>query len=99
MAEMDKGWTVVATFTRGFEADVAISRLESEDIPTVKRGNVESGVFGAGFEGAAPGGYSVLVPKHEVSHAMRLLAHLEADAEVDDEDSLENPDSPPNVRD
>jgi hypothetical protein len=98
MAEFEEGWTVIATFTRGYESDVAISRLESENIAAVKRRNVESGVFGAGFEGAAAGGYSVMVPKHEVSHAMQLLAHLEADAEINEEGSLEDPDSPPYVR-
>jgi hypothetical protein len=72
MADQEK-WIELATFNRGFEADIAISRLESAGLPAIKRRNDSVGVFGAGFEGATAGGVTVLVPESSADEARELL--------------------------
>ena len=44
---------MAATYASGFEADVAVARLEREEILAVRRGNDIVGLFGPGFEGAS----------------------------------------------
>ncbi len=65
-------WEPVATFSTGFEADLARQRLEAEGIVVMTKGP-QVGVFGAGFQGAVGGGVELLVPSPEVARARELL--------------------------
>lgn len=72
-----RSWVVAATYATGFEADVAVARLEREGILAVRRGNDIVGLFGPGFEGASARGMSVLVPDDEVEEARKVLEDRE----------------------
>jgi hypothetical protein len=69
----DETWIELTTFSRGSEADVAISLLQSEAIPAIKRRNDGAGVFGAWFEGPIGGSVTVLVPEESEEVARELL--------------------------
>ena len=73
MNDHDESWEPIATYTAGFEADVALSLLEAEGIRAVKRSNNAVGIFGPGFEGRTGQGYTVLVPSGELARARELL--------------------------
>lgn len=67
------GWVSVARFAAGFEADLAVARLEAEGILAVTRSNDITGIFGPGFGGATSRGVDVLVPSDAVDAARALL--------------------------
>ena len=67
-------WTTIATFAAGFEAELAVARLESAGIVAVARGNDITGIFGPGFGGATARGVDVLVPSDAVDAAREILA-------------------------
>jgi hypothetical protein len=60
-------------FASGFEADLALARLESAGIPAVRRDNDTVGIFGPGFQGASARGVAVLVPSDAVAEARDIL--------------------------
>jgi hypothetical protein len=64
----------VATYGAGYEADLALARLEAEGIPAVRRGNDIVGILGPGFEGTSSRGVTVLVPSALVDDAREVLA-------------------------
>jgi hypothetical protein len=66
-------WTSVASFAAGFEADLAVARLDAAGILAVARGNDIVGLFGPGFGGATSRGVDVLVPSDAVTAARRIL--------------------------
>jgi hypothetical protein len=66
-------WVPVATFAAGFEADLALVRLESAGILAVRRDNDTVGIFGPGFQGANARGVTVLVPSDAVAEAKDVL--------------------------
>lgn len=66
-------WVSVATYAAGFEADLAVARLEAEGILAVARSNDITGIFGPGFGGATSRGVDVLVPSDAVDAARALL--------------------------
>jgi hypothetical protein len=68
------GWVTVATYGAGFEADLAVARLESAGILAVARGNDVTGIFGHGFGGVTPRGVAVLVPSDAVEAAREILS-------------------------
>ena len=72
-----RSWVIAATYTTGFEADVAVVRLEREGITAVRRGNDIVGLFGPGFEGASAKGISVLVPSDQLEEARKVLEDRE----------------------
>ena len=72
-----RSWVVAATFASGFEADVAVARLERDGITAVRRGNDIVGLFGPGFEGPSAKGVSVLVPSDELDEARKVLEERE----------------------
>jgi len=72
-----RSWAVAATYATGFEADVAVVRLEREGITAVRRGNDIVGLFGPNFEGSSARGVSVLVPSDEVEQARKVLEDRE----------------------
>ena len=67
-------WVTVATYAAGFEADVAVARLEGAGILAVARGNDITGIFGPGFGGATARGVAVLVPSDAADVAREILA-------------------------
>ena len=66
-------WVAVAVFAAGFEADIAVARLESAGILAVRRDNDTVGIFGPGFQGATARGVAVLVPSDAVAEARDIL--------------------------
>jgi hypothetical protein len=70
----DITWVSIATYAAGFDADLAVARLESEGITAVARGNDLTGIFGPGFGGATARGVAVLVPSDAVDAAREILA-------------------------
>jgi hypothetical protein len=75
-------WAVLAKFGSGLEADIAVARLEAEEIPAHARGNDIVGIVGFGFQGPIWRGVDVLVPSELVDRAREIL---ESDVEPDDE--------------
>ena len=73
MTDTDRRWIQIASFGAGYEADIAIARLESAGIPAVRRGNDLVGLFGPSFEGRSARGIEVLVPSDLVAEAKELL--------------------------
>lgn len=68
-------WVRVANFGVGWEADLAVARLDAEDIPARATGNDLVGIFGPGFQGATARGFFVEVPAPLVLRARHVLAH------------------------
>ena len=66
-------WVSIARYAAGFEADLAVARLETEGILAIARGNDITGLFGPGFGGATSRGVDVLVPSDAVDAARALL--------------------------
>ena len=73
MTESDRRWVVIASFGAGYEADIAIARLEAAGITAVRRGNDLVGLFGPSFEGRSARGIEVLVPSDAVDEARVVL--------------------------
>jgi len=74
MSENALTWVRIATYAAGFEADLAVARLESAGILAVRRDNDITGIFGPGFQGATAHGVAVLVPSDVVGEAQAVLA-------------------------
>ena len=66
-------WVPVATYAAGYEADVAVARLEAAGILAVARGNDITGIFGPGFGGSTARGVDVLVVSDAVDAAREIL--------------------------
>ena len=73
MTESERTWVAVASYGAGYEADIAIARLDAAGIMAVRRGNDMVGLFGPGFEGRSARGVEVLVPSDEVAQAREVL--------------------------
>jgi hypothetical protein len=84
---MTNAWHVLVTYASGFEADLAIARLESAEIPAMRDSNDSVGIFGPGFQGATARGVSVLVPEAFVDAARALLEDVAMIDEVEDDPS------------
>jgi hypothetical protein len=67
------GWADVATFSSGFEADIAIAKLEAGGIHAVRDSNDTVGIFGPGFQGATARGVTVRVPADSLDDARAAL--------------------------
>lgn len=65
----ESGWRVLATYASGFEADLAMAQLEAAEIPAVRDSNDSVGIFGPGFQGATPQGFTVRVPTAALENA------------------------------
>ena len=72
-----RGWTEVATFASGFEADLAIAQLGAAGIPAVRDSNDTVGIFGPGFQGATARGVTVRVPANALAEARAVLRPAE----------------------
>ena len=67
------GWVDVETFSSGFQADLAIARLEAAGVRAVRDDNDTVGIFGPGFQGATPKGVTVRVPTASRNDALEVL--------------------------
>lgn len=72
-------WIQVARFAAGFEADIAVARLEAAGVLAIARGNDVVGVFGPGFGGTSARGVDVLVPSDAIDAAREALRDVTAD--------------------
>ena len=66
-------WQTVASYAGGFDADVAVERLEAAGIPAIARGNDVVGIVGPGFQGRTARGVDVVVPSPFADEARSLL--------------------------
>ncbi len=67
------GWVTIATFQTGLDADIAMSKLEAEGIPSVQDRHDSVGILGFGFQGATNSGFALLVPEWEHERALMVL--------------------------
>ena len=74
MTENERGWVAIATYGAGYEADIAIARLDAAGITAVRQGNDTVGIFGPNFEGHSARGVNVLVPSDAVAEARGVLS-------------------------
>lgn len=74
MTSRSSEWTKLASFSSGFEADLAAAALESAGIPVVVQGHQLSGIFGVGFQGKVVGGVSLHVPSTMLDDAWTIVA-------------------------
>jgi hypothetical protein len=75
-------WVRVASFGVGWEADLAVARLDAEEVPARTVGNDLVGIFGPGFQGASARGFFVEVPAPFVSKARGVLARPAVEGEA-----------------
>ncbi len=73
MTEHEANWVTIARYVAGYEADLAVARLDAAGIDAIRRGNDTVGVFGPGFEGPTARGVDVLVPSIVVAAAREVL--------------------------
>ena len=83
------GWSVLATYATGFEADFAIAQLEAAEIPAVRDNHESSAIFGVGFQGATNHGYTVMVPTEALDEARAVMAPSGDEEAVDDGGDLD----------
>ena len=69
----ESGWSVLATYSSGLEADIAISQLEAAKIPAIRDSNDAVGIFGAGFQGTTPQGFTIRVPSGALDDARAVV--------------------------
>jgi hypothetical protein len=67
------GWSVLATYASGFEADLAMAQLETAGIPAIRDNNDTVGIFGPGFQGATARGVTVRVPAAALEDARAVV--------------------------
>ena len=58
----EKGWSVLATYSSGLEADIVMGQLEQAGIPALRDSNNAAGIFGLSYQGKTPQGFTVRVP-------------------------------------
>ena len=78
-------WVKLATYSTGFEADIARATLEDAGIPVMVRGN-QVGAFGGGFQGPVVGGVDLHVPDDALDRAHDLVDTDEIDEDDEDDD-------------
>lgn len=71
----ESGWSVLATYSSGLEADIAMQQLEAAQIPALRDNNDNTGIFGPGFQGTTPQGFTVRVPDDVLEDA-RVAVNL-----------------------
>jgi hypothetical protein len=73
-------WTELASYSSGFEADLAIGQLESAGIPALRDSNDTVGIFGPGFQGATSRGITVSVPASLLDEARKTVTLVDGTA-------------------
>ncbi len=74
-------WTEFASYSSGFEADLAIGQLESAGIPTLRDSHDTVGIFGPGFQGKTSHGVTVSVPTLLLDDARRAVTLVDGTGE------------------
>lgn len=72
----DNRWVDLITYASGFEADLALARLDAEGIPAVRDNHDTTGIFGPGFQGATAFGVTVKVPLEQLEDARAVMADV-----------------------
>lgn len=75
----DNRWVPLVTYASGFEADIALARLDAEGIQAVRDNHDTVGIFGPGFQGATAFGVTVKVPMDRLEEARAVLADVVPD--------------------
>jgi len=70
-------WRAAVTVSSGFEADLAIARLEAAGIRAVRDDNDTVGIFGPGFQGPTARGVTVRVPAEVLDKARAVLRSVD----------------------
>ena len=70
---MSDTWELLKEYYAGYEADLAISFLESAEIPVLRKGP-ETGIFGPGFAGSSPLGIQIYVPASRIEEARDMVS-------------------------
>ena len=70
------GWRDVMTFASGFEADLAMARLEAAGIRAVRDDNDAVGIFGPSFQGPNARGVTVRIPAESLDAARAVLGSV-----------------------
>ena len=65
----ENGWSVLATYSSGLEADIAMGALEEAGIPALRDNNNAAGIFGVSFQGTTPQGFTIRVPTEALDDA------------------------------
>ena len=69
----EKGWSVLATYSSGLDADIAMGQLEQAGIPALRDNNNAAGIFGLSFQGTTPQGFTVRVPTDALEDAREVV--------------------------
>lgn len=70
-------WSILATYSSGFEADLVMGQLEAAEIPALLDSHDSVGIFGPSFQGSTPHGFTVRVPTIALEDAREMLAFRE----------------------
>jgi hypothetical protein len=70
-------WCEAVTVSSGFEADLAIARLEAAGIRAVRDDNDTVGIFGPGFQGPTARGVTVRVTAEVLDEARAVLRSVD----------------------
>lgn len=70
---MNDSWELLAEYSAGYEADLAVSLLEGAEIPVLRKGP-ETGIFGPGFAGSSPLGIQIHVPASKIEEAREVIS-------------------------
>ena len=73
-------WTELASYSSGFEADLAIAQLEAARIPALRDSHDTVGILGPGFQGATSHGVTVRVPASLLEEARRAVTLVDGTA-------------------
>jgi putative signal transducing protein len=69
----EKGWSILATYSSGLDADIAMGQLEQAGIPALRDNNSAAGIFGFSFQGTTPQGFTVRVPTDALEDARAVV--------------------------
>lgn len=81
----DNRWVELVTYASGFEADIALARLDAEGIAAIRDNHDTIGIFGPGFQGATAFGVTVKVPLEQLDDARAVLADVVTDEPLADD--------------
>lgn len=65
----EQGWSVLATYSSGLQADIVMGQLEEAGIPALRDNNNAAGIFGVSFQGTTPQGFTIRVPTQALDDA------------------------------
>lgn len=72
MTTHERTWVVATSYRYGYEADIAVAKLQASGILAVKRGDAPVGLLSPGYDKHFSG-VQVLVPSDVADEARRIL--------------------------